>query len=419
MLKLLIPFIFISPVFAYLDPGTGSMLLYFIMGVIATFVYFLKGIFYKVKTFITGGKIDKGLRDLNGANILFYSEGGNYWNVFLPVIEELEKRAVRSVYYTSGAKDPALETNFKYMKAYYIGNDLTAFTLLNHIKVKVMIMTTPQLDVMHLKRSKNVEHYVHLIHAPTDALVYKKFAFDYFDSVMCSGKHQIESIRALEKKRNLPQKVLYETGLTYYDVMYRDRATYSIKEARSTVLVAPTWGSNGMLTKFGPAPVKELLEANYHVILRPHPQMYVSQKELIDEIETELSKFSNLEIDRNPSGEVSMGRSDVMISDISGIIFDFFFIYEKPVIVIEDVIEKGSLEAEDVDNEIWESTILEKVATPINHNNINTLSSVVDKLVGKDIKQDMEQLRDKSLFNFPHAGLVATDQILTILKGKS
>ena len=416
MFRLLIPFIFISPAFAYLDPGTGSMLLYFIMGVVATFIYFLKGLFYKVKTFITGGKIDKGLRDLNGADILFYSEGGNYWNVFLPVIEELEKRAIKSVYYTSGAKDPALDTDFQYMTAHYIGNDLTAFTLLNHIKVKVMIMTTPQLDVMHLKRSKNVEHYVHLIHAPTDALIYKKFAFDYFDSVMCSGKHQIESIRALEKKRNLPPKILYETGLTYYDVMYRDREKYIHKEEKKTVLVAPTWGSNGMLTKFGIAPVKELLEANYHVILRPHPQMYVSQKELMDALEKELSTYSNLEIDRKPSGESSMGRSDVMISDISGIIFDFFFIYEKPVIVIEDSIEKGGLEAEDVDQEIWESTVLDKVATPVNHNNIDALPSVVDQLIDKDITEDIEQLKDLSLFNFSHAGSVAVDQILEIMK---
>ena len=417
MFKLLfISVILISPAFAYLDPGTGSMLLYFIMGVIATFIYFIKGIFYKVKAFITGGKIDKGLRDLNGADILFYSEGGNYWNVFLPVIEELEKRSIKSVYYTSGDKDPALETDFKYMSANYIGNDLTAFTLLNNIKVKVMIMTTPQLDIMHLKRSKNVGHYVHLIHAPTDALVYKKFAFDYFDSVMCSGQHQIESIRALEQKRDLPAKILYETGLTYYDVMYRDREKYLQKEEKNTVLVAPTWGSNGMLTKFGIAPVKALLEADYHVILRPHPQMYVSQKELMDELEKELSIYSNLEIDRKPSGEDSMGRSDVMISDISGIIFDFYFIYEKPVIVIEDVIEKGGLEAEDVNNEIWESTILDKVATLVNHNNINTLPSVVDQLIDKDITQDIEQLRDQSLFNFPYAGSVAADQILEIIK---
>ena len=417
MLKLLfILVILISPAFAYLDPGTGSMLLYFIMGVIATFIYFIKGIFYKVKAFISGGKIDKGLRDLNGAEILFYSEGENYWNVFLPIIEELEKRYVKSVYYTSGKKDPALETNFQYMNAHYISNDLSAFTLLNNIKVKVMIMTTPQLDVMHLKRSKNVEHYVHLIHAPTDALLYRKFAFDYFDSVMCSGKHQIESIRALEKKRNLPQKILYETGLTYYDVMYRDREKHLQKSEKKTVLVAPTWGNNGMLTKFGTAPVKELLEANYHVILRPHPQMYVSQKELMDELEKELFNYPNLEIDKKPSGESSMGRSDVMISDISGIIFDFFFIYEKPVIVIEDVIAKGGFEAEDIDRKIWESTILDKVATLVNHNNIDTLPSVVEQLIDKDITQDIEELRNQSLFNFPHAKSVATDQILEIIK---
>jgi hypothetical protein len=392
------------------------MLLYFIMGVIATFVYFLKDIFYKVKAFITGGKIDKGLRDLNGANILFYSEGGNYWNVFLPIIEELEKRSVKSVYYTSGEKDPSLESHFKYMSAYYIDNDLTAFTLLNHIKVKVLIMTTPQLDVMHLKRSKDVEHYIHLIHAPTDTLLYKKYAFDYFDSVMCSGKHQIKSIRELEEKRNLPQKLLHETGLTYYDVMYRDRDKYMIKEDKKIILVAPTWGSNGMLTKFGVAPLKELLDANYHVILRPHPQMYVSQKELMDELEKTLSSYENLEIDRNLSGEVSMGKSDIMISDISGIIFDFFFIYEKPVIVIEDIIEKGGLEAEDANHEIWESSILEQVATLVNLNNIKILPDVVEKVITKNITENIEQIRDQALFNFANAGSVAADQILEIIR---
>ena len=46
--KIIALLIFSSPAFAYLDPGTGSMLLYFIMGVVATFIYFIKGIFYKI-----------------------------------------------------------------------------------------------------------------------------------------------------------------------------------------------------------------------------------------------------------------------------------------------------------------------------------------------------------------------------------
>ena len=45
---------------------------------------------------------------------------------------------------------------------------------------------------MQLKRSKSNE-YIHIIHSPTDCLMYNYFAFD-FDTIMCSGKHQIDSI---------------------------------------------------------------------------------------------------------------------------------------------------------------------------------------------------------------------------------
>ena len=77
MFKLLIFIIFISPSFHYLNLGIGSIYLYFIMGSIATFVYFFKGIFYNLKKNITNNKINKGLRDLNYTDILFYSESRN------------------------------------------------------------------------------------------------------------------------------------------------------------------------------------------------------------------------------------------------------------------------------------------------------------------------------------------------------
>jgi len=416
MLKIIILLLLIiSPSFAYLDPGTGSMLLYFIMGVIATFIYFIKGVYYKVKAFILGGKIDKGLRDLEGIDILFYSEGGNYWNVFLPVIEALETMQIKSAYYTASTDDPGLETSFQFLRSRFIGNDLSAFTLLNHIKVKVMVMTTPQLDIMHLKRSKYVNHYVHLIHAPTDALIYKKFAFDYFDSVMCSGLHQIESIRLLEIKRNLPVKVLFKTGLTYYDVMSKNKEKYLKEKDKIVVLIAPTWGSNGMLEKFDITFIKVLLDEDYEVILRPHPQMYVSQKELMTGIEKELKVYTNLTIDTNISGEESMGKADILISDVSGIIFDFMFVFEKPVVVIESKLEKGGLEAEDVEKEIWESMMIRKHTISVNHDSIISLPEIIrDTLVSENII-DMRKIRDESLFNFAIAGNVAAKQIIEII----
>src|SRR5690625_6900726 len=82
--------------FAYLDPGSASMLLYFIMGVFATLIYYFKGAVYAVRAFFSGGKVDKSLRDLSGIDILFYSEGGQYWNVYQPVIAALDKQGIKS-----------------------------------------------------------------------------------------------------------------------------------------------------------------------------------------------------------------------------------------------------------------------------------------------------------------------------------
>lgn len=416
MIGLRLSLLLTIPAFAYLDPGTGSMLLYFIMGIVATFVYFVKDIFYKIKSVVMGGRADMDLRNLDGVDILFYSEGGHYWNLFLPIIEEFEKRNIKSAYYTSADDDPALKLNFEHLTSRYIGNYMSSFALLNHIKFKVVVMTTPQLDVMYLKRSRHVKRYVHLVHAPTDMLLYKKFAFDYFDAIMCSGEHQIKSIRALEEIRKLPKKVLYKTGLTYYDVMYRDRDRDLASKNDNTVLIAPTWGVNGMLSRYGAGFIEKLLQANYEVILRPHPQIYISQKELIGEIENRLSEYPNFTIDQNPSGEISMKRASIMISDISGIIFDFFFIYEKSIIAIEGDMQRGGFEAEDVDMEIWESKILERVATLVKDDDIDKLADIVSNLINKDIVKNVKELREESLFNFPHSATIAADQILKMVK---
>src|SRR5690625_340926 len=373
-----------STAFAYLDPGSGSMLLYFIMGVFATLIYYFKGAVYAVRAFFSGGKVDQSLRDLSGIDILFYYEGGQYWNVYQPVIAALDKQGIKSAYYTSDASDPGLHSGYKHLKAAYIGDDLAAFTLLNNIRVRLFITTTPQLDVMQLKRSKGVQTYIHLIHAPTDVLIYKYFAFDFFDAVMCSGQHQIDGIRALEQAKNLPAKKLYETGLTYSDVLHRkkeqlrlqteSRAEQPLQSANpvtahhgsnavgiatgeatgKTILVAPTWYDGNLLEKYGSSLLLQLAQLGYEVILRPHPQTWVSKPELMESICTAIETQPNVRLDRNPSGEQSMAQADLLISDLSGIIFDFYFVFEKPVVLMKTDISTDGKEADFVEKEVWD-----------------------------------------------------------------
>lgn len=65
------------------------------------------------------------------------------------------------------------------------------------LEADVCVLTTPGLDVLQIHRSPGVRHYAHLVHSATDMAIYKLFSFDWFDSVLCSGPHQMRSLRAL------------------------------------------------------------------------------------------------------------------------------------------------------------------------------------------------------------------------------
>lgn len=406
-----------TPAFAYLDPGSGSMLLYFLMAVFASIVYYFKGFAYKFRNLFVNSKVDKRLIDLEDIEILFHSEGGQYWNVFKPIIDELEQKKVRSAYYTGKNNDPGLQSNYKYLKKEYIGNNIDSFELLKNIKVKLFITTTPQLNIFQFKKSKEVREYIHLIHSPTDALMYKYFAFDFFDSVMCSGKHQIESIREIELIRKTNKKELLETGLTYFDVLEKNKQKSKIEnKVQKKILVAPTWKDNNLLEKYGTQPLKDLVDFGYKVILRPHPQMFISKKEVIFKIEKEIEKLDSITIDKSLNPESIMEQSDILISDLSGIIFDFYFVFEKPVIAINGIISKSGQEAELVSKEPWEIENLEKIASIIDLKDMKNIKKYIDEAQSKINKTNIHKFRDSSVFNYGVAGKVAANQLLQKIK---
>ena len=66
---------------------------------------------------------------------------------------------------------------------------------------------------------------------------------------------------------------------------YRERGPAPAHE--TTVLLAPSWGPSSIFNRFGEEMIKKLCETGYHIILRPHPQSMVSEKELIDRLQSE------------------------------------------------------------------------------------------------------------------------------------
>ena len=281
--------------YAYLDPSTGGMLISSLIGVVATALFLFKSIQYKLKSVVSRVF---GIRftERKKYGIVFYSEGRQYWFTFKPVLQALDELQVNCTYLTSGEDDPGLSYRSEYIQTKYIGKGNRAYTILNVLEADVFVSTTPGLDVLQIRRSKGVRHYVHLMHSISGISTYKRFSFDYFDTLLTSGEHQIRSIKELEKLRGTKEKNLLRSGCTYMDVLLaKVEEVGPIGKGDSIcVLVAPTWGVNGLFSKFGASLPKMLLDAGYEVILRPHPQSYISEKELLESLAEGLSSYSNI-----------------------------------------------------------------------------------------------------------------------------
>ena len=174
----------------YIDPGTGSMLFSILIGAAATLFFLGKAAILKLKLLFSAKKNGVATTDSNYKKYVVYNEGMQYWNVFKPVCDEFEKRQIELTYYTSAEKDPCFEQNYKYVKPEFIGEGNMAFVRLNMLSAGIVLMTTPGLQVYQLKRSKKVKHYAHVLHAASDATMYRLFGIDYFDSVLLSGDYQ-------------------------------------------------------------------------------------------------------------------------------------------------------------------------------------------------------------------------------------
>lgn len=402
----------------YIDPASTSALLYIIIALVATIAFSLRGYFYRLKNLILGRGF-KSSDELGGTEIVFYSEGKQYWNVFLPIIRALEKKEVPCAYLTSDKEDPGLSYHSDLYTSKFVGNLTMTSVYLNKLKAKFVGMTTPQLDVMMIRRSKRVQHYGHIVHAPIDVFTYRKFAFDYFDSVFCSGPHQIEGIKKLEEKRGTQKKLLLETGLTYYDVMLDDLNSITAAEKRNPiVLVAPTWKEYSIINRFGVSFFSSLLKnTTFDIIFRPHPQSYVSFPRLMDELNAFAETEPRLSVDTKPSGTESMAKSDIMISDLSGVIWDYAFLFSKPVLLLKTEFETiEGFEGSELNYPMWEMRERPKLGRIFTEEDIDSIGAIANELIGNPPSVQLEKLRDESVYNFGNAGEAAANQILGIVK---
>lgn len=366
----------------YIDPGTGSMLFSILIGAAATVFFLFRALLLKIKFILSGKKDGSAQVDSSYKPYIIYNEGNQYWNTFKPVVEEFEARKIPLEYLTSSKTDPVFDQKYNYVKAEFIGEGNSAFAKLNMLSAGVVLMTTPGLQVYQLKRSKNVKHYSHVLHMPNDATTYRLFGLDFFDSVLLTGDYQATDLRYLEEKRGINKKELVTVGCPYLDVYKQNIAEIPAEENHPfTVLVSPSWGDVGLLKKYGEKLLDPLSKTGWRIIVRPHPQSKKSEAEMLERLTARYKDNPNIVWDYERQNIFSLKKSDIMISDFSGIIFDYTFLCDKPVMYVNAGMDLRPYDAYDLDGkELWQYSVLRKFGTELKEEQFANIKEVIQSV---------------------------------------
>ena len=398
----------------YIDPGTGSMLFTVLIGVISAAVY-------SIRVFAMKAKVKLGARgkaDADREDIVVFSDNKRYWTVFEPVLKELGNRGCRVLYLTASEDDPAFASSPENVRAEYIGPANKMYGRLNNINARIVLSTTPGLEVYQWKRAPKAAWYVHIPHAASEIVLYRMFGLDYYDAVLLSGKYQEDGIRELEELRSLPAKETRIIGIPYMDTMADRLALAGPAPAHErTVLLAPSWGKSALFGVYGGSIIDVLLKTGYHVIVRPHPQSFQSEKELMDELMSKYPQSSQLEWNRDTDNFEVLRRSDILVSDFSGVVFEFSLIYDKPVIYTDPDIDLSPYDAWWLKKPLWTASALPRLGVRLTEDNMQDLRSLIDScLADPRFAEGRAEVRSETWEHKGEGAVLAADYLMDKLK---
>lgn len=396
----------------YIDPGTGSMLFTILISILGVVIYAFRNVLVKIRFMAGGGRQKK--TDMDREPFVFFTDSKRYQSIFKPLCDEMEKRGEQVLYLTASPDDPLLSEKYEHVKCEFAGEGNKAFARMNFLKADVVLSSTPGLDVYQWKRSRDVKKYVHIFHAPNDITLYRMFGIDYYDALLLNGEFQVAQARAMEKIRDLPEKETVLVGSPQLDdLAARLRAAESAaaesaaagdqvgtEKKETTVLLAPSWGPSGIFSRFGKKIIENLVATGYRVILRPHPQSLTTEKELIDSLRAEFPDGEKLEWNFDNDNFEVLRRSDILISDFSGVVFDFALVFDRPVIYADVSFDKGVYDAWWLEEELWTYEILPKIGVQLTEENIGNIGAVIeDALHAPALKEGRDLARQQAWVN--------------------
>ena len=274
-------------------------------------------------------------------HLVFYSEGSGFYKYFKGIIEYILNNTNITIHYVTSDPDDQIfriaEKESK-IKPYYIG-EKKLITLMMKMDADVVVMTMPDIENYHIKRSyirKDI-NYVYVPHGMDSLnMTMRTGSMDHYDSVLCTGKIQKEEIEKTEEVYNLPKKELVEWGYSLLDEMREDYEKMPKKENDiKSILIAPSWQKDNIVDSCLEDILDNLKGHGYKITVRPHPQHVRHMPEKMEGLKERYKDDTDIEIQTDFSSNSTVFGADLMITDWSGIAYEYAYTTCKPVLFID------------------------------------------------------------------------------------
>lgn len=329
---------------AYIDPGGIGAIFNILLAGVATSIFYLRSYVYKIliniKTFFKD--IKNFLKANHYKKIVIYIENLQYKKYFGNLIDYFEKSNLEVTLITDKLDDQL--KNLKKIETISIHSDFLRNLMLSNINCGILILTTPDIGNLYVKKSKFCKHYLYIFHSVVSTrMVYGKNAFKNYDTICCNGDYQLEELKKLNKQIGNNKQQLLQTGYPYFDILYNYQNDGKFENNKiKTIFIAPSWDpkNKDLYNEYYKDLINKLLIENYKIIFRPHPEYVKRFANNFKNFNENFLSNLNFTIDTSESLTESFQGSDILITDWSGISFEYNFSTSKPVIFFDIPIKK-------------------------------------------------------------------------------
>lgn len=359
---------------------------------------------------------------IGNKKLVVYSEKSGFYKYFENILKALlENTSVTIHYVTNDPDDQIFEIakNEPKIKPYYIGPK-KIITFMMKMDADIVLMTTPDLDKYHIKRSyvrKDIE-YIYTFHGPTSTtMCVKEGAYDAFDTIFCVGPHQVTELTETVKMYNLPEKNLVPVGFGVIDNLIESYKNMEKKPegTKKQILIAPSWQEDNILESCLDEILPQFIGKGNKVILRPHPEFIKRFKPKMDAI---VEKWQGKDgddfiIEMDFSSNRTIWESDLLVTDWSGIAYEFSYATKKPSMFINTTAKVLNPNFEKYSTVPAEISWKDQVGVSLDMNELNKVEETVAELLGNPDKyrDKIDEALKNNIFNIGESGLAGAKYI--------